>query len=187
MGEGFQHFWKSNYLWRYSPQHPLLMENWWRINLRKMLLGEQGINILSCPQNQSCALFNTGLLTISIPFVLVNGISNPLCINLAEFAAPPEKHSKISQMVLSIIKYIFSPVLFLFKNANWRHMKTIHCTGSWHNGYLFCTYAYICMHTYTHIYTYMYLCNISTTDVLVLNLMIFWVSREDYRWFSAPF
>lgn len=56
-----------------------------------MLPSEQGINILSCPQNQSCALFNTDLLTINIPFVLVNGISNPLCINLAEFAAPPEK------------------------------------------------------------------------------------------------
>lgn len=52
-----------------------------------MLPSEQGINIPSCPQNQSCALLNSDLLTINTPFVLVNGISNPLCINLAEFSA----------------------------------------------------------------------------------------------------
>lgn len=53
----------------------------------KMLPSEQGINIPSCPQNQSCALLNSDLLTINTPFVLVNGISNPLCKNLAEFSA----------------------------------------------------------------------------------------------------
>jgi len=119
-----------------------------------MLSSEQGINILLCPQNQSYALWISGLLTINIPFVLMNGISNPLCTNLAEFAAPPQKPIKILQVVLSVINYIFFPMLFLFKNANLRYMRTIQCVGFWYNGFLF---LYICMYTDTHIYIHIYM------------------------------
>lgn len=135
------------------------MANLGPIYLRKMLPSEQGINILSCLQNQSCALLNSCLHTINIPFILVNGISNPLCINVAEFAAPPQKLIKISQVVHSVINFIFFPMLFLFKNANLRYMRTIHCIDIWHNGFLFlyiCVYISVCTHTHTRIYTHIY-------------------------------
>lgn len=147
------------------------MENLQPIYLSKMLSSEQGINILSCPQNQSHALLNSGLLTINISFVLANGISNPLCINLAEFAAPPQKLIKISQVVLSVINYVFFPMLSSFKNANLRYMKTIHCIGFWHNEGFFYTYVYISVCTHTHTYIHIY--SIPTTDLLVLDLVIF--------------
>lgn len=190
-GASFQQFWKSNYLWRYSPQDPSFMENLWPIYLSKMLPSEQGINILSCPQNQSCALLNSDLPTINIPFALVNGISNPLCRNLAEFAAPLQKLIKISQVVLSVISDIFFPMLFLFKNANLRYIKTIHCKGFWHNVFLFLYICiYICMHTYIHthvyIYIYMYIQHSYYRSACVGPGNILSI-REDYRWSSAPF
>lgn len=113
-----------------------------------MLPSEQRISILSCPQNQSHALLNSVLLTINIPFVLANGISNPLCINLEEFAAPPQKLIKISKVVLSGINYLLFPMLFLFKNASLRYMKTIHCIGLWHR------YIYLYVHVHIHVCIY---------------------------------
>lgn len=91
------------------------MENLQPIYLSKMLLSKQGINILLCPQNQSPVLLISGLLTINIPFVLVNGISNPLCISLAEFATQTQKLITILQVVLSVIDHIFFQHCFCLK------------------------------------------------------------------------
>lgn len=91
---------------------------------RKTLPSEQGINRITWPQNKGCALFYSSFLTISIPFVLANGIGNPLCINLAEFAAIPEKLIKISQGVLFIINCVFFPVFFVSKIQTYTKIQT---------------------------------------------------------------